>query len=90
MIPEFKLKITIPQYKTSTKDHKKSCDYICARQKCQWAFVNSITFSLLGLDQVIKVSLLKKLNKIERGYYPEGIAFKHDTSFGEQRKFPQA
>ena len=66
MIPEFKLKITIPQYKTSTKEHKKSCDYICARQKCQWAFVKSINFSPLGLYQVIKVSMLTKINKVDK------------------------
>ena len=56
MIPEFKLKITIPQYKTSTKEHKKSCDYICAK-------VNHLL--PIWVTSGYKGFLVKKLNKID-------------------------
>ena len=50
----------------STREHNKSYDDVCARQNINGCLVKSSTFSLLGLHQVIKVSLLVKLNKIDK------------------------
>ena len=71
MIPEFKLKITTTtnitvNIKVQLENTRNHVIIYVQDKNANGRFVKSITFSLLGLHRVIKVSLLIKLNKVDK------------------------
>ena len=71
MIPELKLKITTTtnitlNIQVQLESTIKHVTIYVQDENANGRFVKSITFSLLGLHHVIKVTMLIKLNKVDK------------------------